>query len=154
MSHPLNKEQTSKTFISQILQFSPWFSLLVPGTGQLIQKRTLRGMVALLLTFILIFLMLWGNANYGIGNVALPSGRAFNWLWIAYAVFHLWNVLDAFEYRTSKKSPVILALVSVMTILMVVGWVVTDVKMDRLITRFGDAGSLPRNWPILTFLTL
>ncbi len=139
MSHPMTQEKTSKTISSHILRFSPWYSLLIPGAGQLVQKRTWRGMVALLMASILLFLLLWGNANYGIGNVALPSGRSFNWLWIAFALFHLWNILDAFEYRTSKKSPTILALVSVMTILMVVGWVVTDVKMDRLVTRFGDA---------------
>ncbi len=121
------------------LSWSPYPSILIPGLGQLIQKKKWRGVVIFALGVILAFLIQWGFENYEIGKIGFASGAVFNWLWIPYGLYHLWNILDAFELITSKQPPLVLALVPTLCILFVVGWVVTDVKMDRLVTRFGDA---------------
>lgn len=121
------------------LAWSPYPSILIPGSGQFIQKRRWRGVVVFALGLILAFLIQWGYENYEIGKVTFASGAAFNWLWIPYALFHLWNILDAFEITTGRRPPTALALIPALCILFVVGWIVTDVKMDRLITRISDA---------------
>ena len=121
------------------LRWSPYLSIIVPGSGQLIQKRTWRGMVILILSLILGFLIAWGYTTYDIGKVAWLKAPMMSWLWVPFILFHLWNILDAFEFVSGKKAPSIIAVAATLTILFVIGWVVTDVKMDRLVTRIGEA---------------
>lgn len=134
---------TTKKSTTRILKepprWSPFLSILIPGSGQMLQKKTWRGISILLLAAVFAFLISWGFQNYDIGKFELQSGKFLNWLWIPFAVFFVWNILDAFEFISGKKSPLILAVISSLTILFVVGWVVTDVKIDRLVTRFGEA---------------
>lgn len=133
-----SEKSTTEKKIS-IPRWSPFLSIIVPGSGQIVQKRTWRGVAILIMSLILGFLIAWGYSTFEIGKVEWGVIPSFSWLWIPFAIFHLWNILDAFEFTTSIKSPFILAVITSLTILFVIGWVVTDVKMDRLITRFNEA---------------
>lgn len=117
----------------------PLLSILIPGSGQVLQKRTWRGVTILLFSLILGFLVFWGYENYEIGLVQINADLVFNWLLIPLALFYLWNILDAFLLANGRSSSALIGFVSALVILYVIGWTVTGVKMDRLVTRFDDA---------------
>ncbi len=135
----MTSDQTEISPTKRIPRWAPLLSLVIPGSGQLVQKKTWRGVAILLLSIILGFLVYWSYSTYEIGKIELGSGCFISWLWIPFILFHLWNILDAFEYNTRKKAPLILAIVNALIILFVIGWIVTDVKLDRLVTRIDDA---------------
>lgn len=136
-----SKESGSRDY----LKLSPLFSALIPGSGQLIQKKTWRGITILLFIFVLGFLVHWAYANYEIGKIIISAEKSFSWMWIPFAVFYLWNILDAYLISKNKKSSTLIAFLSASVILYVIGWNVTGVKFDRLITRFNDARTVMMN---------
>ncbi len=117
----------------------PFLSILIPGSGQVVIKKTWRGITILILTLLLGFLTNWAFKNYKIGGVGGSEGNAFSWLWIPFILFYFWNILDAFLLSRNKKSPVIVAVLSALVILYVIGYSITGVKLERLVTRFEDA---------------
>lgn len=117
----------------------PFLSILIPGSGQVVIKKTWRGITILILTLLLGFLTNWAFKNYEIGGVGGSEGNAFSWLWIPFILFYFWNILDAFLLSRNKKSPVIVAVLSALVILYVIGYSITGVKLERLVTRFEDA---------------
>ena len=135
----MKSESPQKQTKLKIDQISPFFSILVPGSGQLFQKKTWRGITIFLFALVLGFLVRWGYQTFDIGRVQVSETNAFSWLLIPLAVFYLWNILDAFLLAADRKSSTILAFISAAIILYVIGWVVTGVKLDRLVTRIGDA---------------
>ncbi len=88
---------------------------------------------------ILGFLVNWSFVNYEIGKIQLNEIKTFNWLLVPLFAFYLWNIYDSFSIANNKKSSPIIAFLSAVMILYVIGWSVTGVKMERLITRFNDA---------------
>ncbi len=117
---------------------TPFFSILVPGSSQLILKKTWRGITIFITTVLLAFLVNWAYTKFDIGKVQVSETSAFTWLAIPLVLFYLWNVIDGFKLAANKKSSVYL-LLSALVILYVIGWAVTGVKLDRLVTRFDDA---------------
>ena len=113
-------------------------SLVVPGSGQFLLGRRWKGLVILLTTAILAFIVNWGLVNLNIGQVNLGS-TVTSWLWAPLVLFWVWNVLDAYSAGKGKTFSSILGLVCAGLILYFIAWNVTDVKLDRLVTRFGDA---------------
>lgn len=128
---------TEKT--TRLAPVFPYLSILIPGSGQMLAKRTWRGISILILTIILGFLVRWSFMTYKIGRVGEPEGSGFSWLWIPFALFYLWNISDAFKLSKNKSSSPVIAALSATVILYVIGWTVTGVKLDRLVTRFDDA---------------
>ncbi|MBA4420129.1 MAG: hypothetical protein C0391_03180 [Anaerolinea sp.] len=133
----LEPSQTSATRI--INKLLPLLSILIPGSSQTLIKKTWRGISIFLITLILGYLVYWSYDNYEIGKAQINADKAFSWLLIPLVLFYLWNILDAFLLANNKKSSVLIAVLSASIILYVIGWSVTNVKMERLITRFDDA---------------
>ena len=129
-----NKIQLEKT------NFSPFAmaSLIVPGLGQILQKRVLRGITIFLSAFILAFLINWSFNLYKIGQIVLGKWLT-SWLLVPLAMFWIWNVIDSIKLRRIKGASPLLGIFSAIFILFIIAWDVTDVKPERLVERFGDA---------------
>ncbi len=135
----MNPEKTTKENESPLKKILPVLSIIIPGLSQLVIKKTWRGITIFVFTLLLSFLVNWAYVNYQIGQVGDPEGSAFSWLWIPFVLFYLWNILDAFRLSNNKKSSPLIAVISALVILYVIGYAVTGVKMERLVTRFDDA---------------
>ncbi len=124
-------------------------SLIVPGSGQFLLGHRWRGVVILIITAILAFLVNWALVtaedwpDYDLG------GLVTSWLWLPFLLFWVWNVLDATAACplscepalavTAQGPSMLFAVLFAAIILYVIAWNVTEVKLDRLITRFSDA---------------
>ena len=135
----MNSETSQKPKSNIVQTYAPYLSIIIPGSGQVIQKRTWRGITILLFAFVLGFLVNWAYVNYKIGKIQVNEEISFNWLLIPFALFYIWNIFDAQLFSKNKKSPLFIAFLSAAIILYVIGWSVTGVKLDRLVTRFNDA---------------
>lgn len=124
-------------------------SLIVPGSGQFFLGYRWRGVVILIITAILAFLVNWALDTEKIGQVTV-GGLVTSWLWLPFLLFWAWNVIDARGslpsfMRTERDAgaepapSVLPGVLFAAIILYVIAWNVTEVKMDRLITRIGDA---------------
>ena len=80
----------------------------------------------------------WGYDNFKIAKVTV-GGLATSWLWLLLIVFWAWNVLDAWRIARGESSGMWLALLAAVVIVYTLAWNVTDVRLDRLVTRFPDA---------------
>jgi len=138
----MTPETMQKKQIGNWESIIPFFSIFIPGSSQIIIKKTWRGISILITTAILAFLVNWAYTKFEIGKVATGAETGFTWLAVPLAVFYLWNVLDAFLLSRHRKSSALLAFLSAAVIFYVVGWSVTGVKLDRLVTRFDAARSV------------
>ncbi len=120
----------------------PFFSIIIPGSSQLYLRKTWRGLSILIFMVISGYLVYWGYDKFDIGKVSITESFSFSWLVLPLLLFYGWNIMDAFLISRDKKSPVLFAFLGVAIILYVIGWSVTGVKLDRLITRFDDAKSV------------
>jgi phosphonate ABC transporter permease subunit PhnE len=112
-------------------------SLIIPGLGQFILNKRWRGVLILLTTAVLIFLVYWSSGQK-LGNITI-GGIVLSWLWLPLIMFWIWNVLDARLLSANKTLTILPGIVFAAIILYVIAWNVTDVKLQRLIERFGDA---------------
>src|SRR5439155_922982 len=113
-------------------------SLVVPGAGQFWRGQRWRGVVILVTAFVLAFLVQWALAEHGIAPVPV-GGLLTSWLWLPFALFWAWNVWDAQQPVTPTGPNPWPGLLCAGLIVYVVAWQTTDVKLDRLVTRFDDA---------------
>ena len=100
--------------------------------------RRWKGLVILLTTTVLTFLVNWALVNLNIGLVNIGK-LVTSWLWIPLILFWVWNVLDAQKSSEGKTFAPLIGLACAGLILYFIAWNVTDVNLDRLVTRFGDA---------------
>jgi phosphonate ABC transporter permease subunit PhnE len=118
-------------------------SLVIPGLGQFMLNKRWRGILILLTTAVLAFLVYWSSgqkvANFTVGTTVL------SWLWLPLILFWIWNVLDSRQLAADKTSAVLPGILLAAVILYVIAWNVTDVKMDRLIKNAGDARTVATN---------
>jgi phosphonate ABC transporter permease subunit PhnE len=117
---------------------APLLSLVVPGSGQVYLKRTWRGITILLAALILAYLIPWGFDNLDIGKFTLGSVTT-TWLWIPFVFFALWNIYDAYRLARGEVSPSWVGFLLAGAMLYYVAWNVTDINLDRLVTKFHDA---------------
>ena len=117
---------------------APFLSLIIPGSGQILLKKKWRGITILIITILLAFLVSWSYTNFEIGKINIGRLQT-SWLWIPLALFWLWNVWDARLLSTNKPTTTILAFLFAVTVLYSIAWVITDVNLDRLVTRFDAA---------------
>lgn len=120
----------------------PYLSILIPGSSQIVYKKPWRGFSILLFLIISGYLVYWGFDKFEISTVYFNENTSIPWLILPLILFYVWNIFDSFQLSKNKKSPVILAILSVLVILYVIGWSVTGVKLERLVTRFEDAKSV------------
>jgi phosphonate transport system permease protein len=135
----MSAEKLQKSNTSWFGRLAPFFSILIPGSGQFFQKKKWRGITIFIFCALLAYLIQWGLLNFKIGLIQLSPDKTTSWLWIPWVIFYFWNILDAFLLSKDKKSSMILAFICAATILYLIGWTVTEVKMDRLITKISDA---------------
>lgn len=113
-------------------------SLIIPGAGQYYLKKRWRGLGVFASALALALLIQWGYDNFEIGQLAI-SGFAFSWLWLFLVLFWGWNVLDAWQIAHGERSRNWFGLLVAAVIVYTLAWSVTDIKPDRLVTRFPDA---------------
>jgi len=107
------------------------FSLLVPGAGQLYLRKRARALAILAGVLVLAYLINWADTNFKIEATV-------NWLWFVFVLFWLWNVFDAYRLARGQTTFNRLGLLLAIVIVYVIGWQVTDINPDRLVTRFKD----------------
>lgn len=106
-------------------------SLFVPGAGQFYLRKRERGLSLLVGILVLAYLINWALANFKMQSVAL-------WLWLILALFWVWNVLDAYRLARGHATDNRLGLLLPALLIYLIGWQVTDINLDRLVTRFQD----------------
>jgi phosphonate ABC transporter permease subunit PhnE len=113
-------------------------SLIMPGAGQAYLVNLPLGAAILTTTLVMGYIIYWAFDNFLIGAFTI-AGLTTSWFWFLLAAFWAWNVFDA--YRRSQHQPTLngIGLLLPALILYIIAWQVTDVKLDRLITRFDDA---------------
>lgn len=121
--------------------FSPLptlLSLILPGAGQFYLGHRERGVTILLTTLAQGYLIPWALDNFRIARVS-AGGLQTSWLFILFAVFWAWNVYDAHRHTQGRGGSNLLGLLAPALVFYIIAWQVTDVRLDRLITRFGNA---------------
>ncbi|HEY3312770.1 MAG TPA: phosphonate ABC transporter, permease protein PhnE [Anaerolineales bacterium] len=113
-------------------------SLLLPGLGQFILNKRWRGLLILVATAVLAFLINWSSSHQKIGLVNIGN-LEFSWLWLPLMLYWLWNVLDAHSLGLRRVFSILPGVIFAALIMYVIAWNVTEVKADRLVERFGDA---------------
>jgi len=113
-------------------------SLIVPGAGQFYLGKRERGVLILLAALAQGYLIPWGLDNFKIAQVTAGSLQT-SWLWLLFALFWGWNIYDAYRQAQGRRSLDWLGLLLVALVIYIIAWQVTDVRLDRLVTRFGNA---------------
>ena len=113
-------------------------SILIPGLGQVLQKKQSRGIVIFFSTIILLLLIIWALNNYGISKITIGDIET-SWLLIPFTLFWIWNAIDSVLIGKNKNAGLFLGVFCAFTILFVIGWHVTEVKPDLLLNKIGDA---------------
>lgn len=113
-------------------------SLLLPGAGQVLLARRWRGMLILLATAIDAFLVNWVLVNLKIGEIQV-GGLVTSWLWLPLILLWIWNVYDAYRIANGHPPITFPGILLVAIIIYFIAWNVTDVKLERLVTRIDDA---------------
>ncbi|HTX91771.1 MAG TPA: phosphonate ABC transporter, permease protein PhnE [Anaerolineales bacterium] len=119
-------------------------SLVVPGLGQMVQKKRGRGVVIFLATLVLVYITDWFFVHQNIGKVSLGK-LTTSWLWLPLILYWLWNVLDSYSLAVKRKFSLVPGVLLAALIMYVVAWNVTDVKLNRLVERINDARTVATN---------
>ncbi len=119
-------------------------SLLIPGLGQFLLGRRSRAAMIFLAAGVSAFLTGWSFNTEEVGKITL-GGLATSWLWLPLILLWLWNVWDAREVSAGRNSTILPGIFFTALILYVIAWNVTDVRLNRLVERFGDARVVANN---------
>lgn len=104
----------------------------------------MRGVIILITALLTGPLIAWAKEFFDVGTFNF-LGTETSWIWLPFICFWLWNVWDAYLLQSGKKSPTFIAVLLAGIILYVIAWNVTDVKLDRLVTRIEDAGKVGKD---------
>lgn len=118
--------------------FATYGSVIVPGLGQFLGGKRGRGVMILVTTAVLAFIINWAFGHQNIGKVTLGA-LTTSWLWLPLILFWLWNILDAGGLGRFKAIGLLPGLLFAAVILYVIAWEFTDVKLGRLVERFDAA---------------
>ncbi|MCL4560720.1 MAG: phosphonate ABC transporter, permease protein PhnE [Chloroflexi bacterium] len=124
--------------------FFSLLALVIPGSSQFLMGRRWRGALLFLSIPVLGYIVYWAQSYQKVGLVTIGSWTT-SWLWAPLALFWIWNVFDARRLGNGQESNSFLGLLLVLVILYVVAWNVTQIKPERLVTRFNDAKSVATN---------
>ncbi len=129
---------TAVTSRSPNLPLAALCSLIIPGAGQFYQKERGRGVMILLAALLQVYLINWALDNFKIGQL-IAGGIMTSWLLIFLGIFWVWNVYDAYLLSQNKRASGLVAMLLVAIVVYTIAWQVTDVRFDRLFSRFGNA---------------
>ena len=113
-------------------------SLVIPGAGQFYLRQRGRGALLFLAALAQGYLIPWALDNFKIAQVT-TGGLQTSWLLLLFALFWGWNVYDAYRQAQGKHGFDLLGLFLIALVIYIIAWQVTDVRLDRLVTRFGNA---------------
>lgn len=113
-------------------------SLFVPGAGQIYEKDRVRGAMILVAAFAQGFLIYWALVNFHAAEIDI-AGQVTSWLWVLLAGFWAWNIYDALLHAQGRRAPDLLGMLLPALVIYILAWEVTDVRLDRLVTRFSNA---------------
>lgn len=113
-------------------------SLIVPGAGQFYENDRTRGLMILGAALGQAGLIYWGLANFNVAQFSF-GGLVTSWLWPFLAAFWAWNVYDAHMQAQGKGASDQVGILLPALVVYIVAWQVTDIRLDRLLTRFGNA---------------
>jgi phosphonate transport system permease protein len=111
-----NSDQPKSPFLSAVLS-------IIPGLGQLYNRSTVRGVVLFVSIALLVPLIAWT------GKTALYAAVLLAWLW---------NIYDAYDLAQGKRLPVLIPVLAIAFAVYFIGWGVTDINLERLVTDVGD----------------
>jgi phosphonate transport system permease protein len=110
-------------------------SLFIPGAGQFYLRDRSRGIAIFITTIVSAILIYWAQDNF---RMAVTGGTAMA-LWALLGCFLVWNIFDAYRRARRQASSDLIGLLLPTLIIYIIAWQVTDIRLDRLITRFGNA---------------
>ena len=116
-------------------------SLIIPGAGQFYLKRRSRGIAILIVAVLPALLIQWALINSQLTPVTIGN-LTTNSLAVFVGLFWLWNVIDAVQLARGRRSLNWPAFVLPALVIYAIAWQTTDVRFDRLITRFSEAKSV------------
>ena len=117
---------------------SALLSVFVPGAGQFYLGRRGRGALIFLAALAQGYLIYWALDNFQIGQVTAGNFQT-SWLWLLLVLFWGWNVYDAYCQARSRRSRGWLGLLLIALVVYFIAWQTTDVRLDRLVSRFHNA---------------
>src|SRR5512140_699778 len=115
-----------------------FFSLIIPGSGQLFLRARQQGALILTSAILQGLLISWSFKHLNVGKITLGS-LTTSWLWGMLALFWAWNVYDSYVTAQGKRHSQFFPVFISLLVVYVVAWQVTNVRLDRLITRWGNA---------------
>ena len=132
---------TPMPFNNALIIFS---SLIAPGLGQFLLKKRQRGFVIFFAAALSVYLVNWSLVHQNIGKINIGE-LTTSWLWLPLILFWIWNVLDVRALSEAKAFNILPGVAFIAVILYVIAWNVTDVRLDQLVERFGDARTVATN---------
>ena len=137
---------TSVTTSNKPVQPAPFLlaSLLVPGLGQYLLDKRSRGLMIFFTTLASGLLVVWSLVQQKVAVVSLGT-QTTSWLWLPLAALWAWNLLDVRALLRGGGANLLAPVALVAVILYVIAWNVTEVRLNRLAERFGDAQRLAAN---------
>ncbi|MBI5300765.1 MAG: phosphonate ABC transporter, permease protein PhnE [Chloroflexi bacterium] len=127
-----NSAQSSRALTAGFL------SLVLPGAGQFYLKNRWRGIAIFGTAITLAYLIYWALDFFKIGQIEF-GGVTTSWLWLVLVAFALWNIYDAYRVARGQASFAWIGLLLAAVVLYFLAWNVTDIRLERLVTRFDDA---------------
>ena len=125
--------QPKNSFLTALL------SLVVPGAGQIYLNQYTRGAIIFVMTVVLGYVIKWAAEGPSkVGEMELGSVTT-TWVWILLAAFWAWNVYDAYQLSRQESARTWIGLLLAAIIVYFIGWQVTDVHLERFVTRFSGA---------------
>lgn len=113
-------------------------SLILPGGGQFLLRKWRRGIAILVVALTVAYLIFWAWDNYKFGQIQI-GGSILSWFWATLVLYWAWNVFDAYRLAQNRPSFGAIGFLIPTVIIYLIAWQVTDVNLDRLVTRFSDA---------------
>ncbi|MBI3536706.1 MAG: phosphonate ABC transporter, permease protein PhnE [Chloroflexi bacterium] len=120
---------------------APLLSLVIPGAGQFQIGQRVRGLSIFIAALVQIFLIYWALDNFQVGLVTL-QGVTLSWLWIFLAGYWLWNVYDVHRRARGLSSLDFPRWLIPTLVIYIIAWQVTDIRLERLVTRIDNAGKI------------
>jgi phosphonate transport system permease protein len=127
----------SKTFNPPNPILAGLLSLIVPGAGQFYAGKRGRAVAILLALIAQVYLIYWAFDNFQVGQLII-GGIQISWLLILLALFWIWNVVDAFRLVQGERAPDLIGVLVPLLVVYIIAYQVTDVRLDRLVTRFDN----------------
>ena len=112
-------------------------STLIPGLGQVVLKKTWRGIAFFAISVISIFLIIWSFIHFNIGKIQLGS-LTTSWLWLPLAILWVWNIFDSYNTSKNKNINLFPIVLTAGIILYVIAWNITNINISNMVKNFGD----------------